>query len=510
MRSIPERHIRETYSLVKKISKEKIAKWLFEQGYYPEQYVLPPCFEVSKLRLKRSPYYPIIRTGRKVEYKPNYEELIKVTFPKSKLTDRTFGIIHPKIYHDIVFHLINEWDLILKTIFDSKNKIFSYSFPIPVNKKNKGELSPLRAGRMIYEFLEMAEKDLVAEAHKYKYLVTTDIKNFYPSIYTHSIAWAFHTKIAARADRNRYNLLGNIIDKLFQSANDGCTNGIPIGSAVSDLISEVLLAAIDKDCSKVLMKADISFIGVRFKDDYRFLCNSKSDAEKILSSLQNSMRNYNLGLNEGKSEIRELPEGLFRPWISEYYEYSLRNRRNISYKVFENTLLAVLKLDKSNPDVGVIDKFLSELVSKNYNLKLSLDSKQVLKAFSLLIMLKERRAKAFPFILAIIELILEKHKKKSTVISQIKYSLNEILNECFQKNSEVLYDLLWLTYFVKSNKLFTLKWKKPNRNDLLKSIKSNSQQYFVSDPDIVLFKKILKPSLNKKLVKHLAVFPKEE
>lgn len=468
MRSIPEKHLRETFSLVKKISKRKIAKWLFEEGYYPEQYVLPPCFEVSELKLKRSPYFPIRRTSRRTEYKPNLEELIKVSFPKSKLTDRTFGIIHPKIYHDIVFHLINEWDFVLKTIFDSKNKIFSYSFPIPVNKKNKGELSSLRAGRMIYEFLEMAEKDLVAEAHKYKYLVTTDIKNFYPSIYTHSIAWAFHTKATARADRFHYNLLGNILDKLFQSANDGCTNGIPIGSAVSDLISEVLLAAIDKECSNTLKKSDVSFIGVRFKDDYRFLCNSKNDAEKILSALQNSMRNYNLGLNEGKSEIKELPEGLFRPWISEYYEYSLRNKSRISYKVFETTLLAVLKLDKNNPDVGVIDKFLSELVSKNYNLKLSLNSKQILKVFSLLIMLKERRAKAFPFILAIIELILEKHKKKTAIISQIKYSLNVIIDDCFKKNSEVLYDLLWLTYFVRSNKLFAIKWKKPNRNDLLK------------------------------------------
>ena len=47
---------------------------------------------------------------------------------------------------------------------------------------------------MIYEFLEMAENDLVAEAYNYKYILKTDIKNFYPSIYTHSIAWALHTK----------------------------------------------------------------------------------------------------------------------------------------------------------------------------------------------------------------------------------------------------------------------------------------------------------------------------
>jgi len=46
-------------------------------------------------------------------------------------------------------------------------KIYSYSFPIPLNNKKKGELSPLRSGRMIYEWIAMAEKDLVAEVHKY-------------------------------------------------------------------------------------------------------------------------------------------------------------------------------------------------------------------------------------------------------------------------------------------------------------------------------------------------------
>lgn len=343
MKSIPEKHIRETLSLVKNIKKAEIARWLLEQGYYPEQYVLPPCFKVDTLKLKRKPYFAIERSGKKVEYKPDICDTVKVSFPKSKLTDRTFGIIHPKIYHDIIYHLINDWDLILRTLFDSKNKIYSYSFPIPVNKGGKGSLSKLRAGRMIYEFLEMAENDLVAEAHKYKYLVTTDIKNFYPSIYTHSIAWALHSKKVARGDRGKYTLLGNIIDKLFQNANDGCTNGIPIGSAASDLISELLLSAIDKECSKNLLKSNTNFLGVRFKDDYRFLCNSKNDAEEILSTLQNLMRNYNLSLNESKSEIRELPEGLFRPWIAEYNDYSLRNKRSVSYKEFEYTLLGSIK-----------------------------------------------------------------------------------------------------------------------------------------------------------------------
>ena len=62
---------------------------------------------------------------------------------------------------------------------------------------------------MIYEFLEMAENDLVADAHRFNYFIETDIKNFYPAIYTHSLAWALHEKQPARDDKFVFDLLGN-------------------------------------------------------------------------------------------------------------------------------------------------------------------------------------------------------------------------------------------------------------------------------------------------------------
>jgi len=42
--------------------------------------------------------------------------------------------------------------------------------------------------------LKPSENDVAAIAFRYKYLIKTDIKNFYPSIYTHSIPWALHDK----------------------------------------------------------------------------------------------------------------------------------------------------------------------------------------------------------------------------------------------------------------------------------------------------------------------------
>jgi len=57
--SLPKEHTAETKRLLKKVSKEKIAKWLLEEGYYPEQYIVPPSFKVNKFDLKANPYFAI-------------------------------------------------------------------------------------------------------------------------------------------------------------------------------------------------------------------------------------------------------------------------------------------------------------------------------------------------------------------------------------------------------------------------------------------------------------------
>jgi retron-type reverse transcriptase len=77
------------------------------------------------------------------------------------------------------------------------------------------------------------------------------------------------------------------LDRLFQAANDGCTNGIPIGPVVSDLIAEIVLAAIDRELSRKLRRLDI--LAVRFKDDYRFLCKTEAHGVEVLKELQRQL-----------------------------------------------------------------------------------------------------------------------------------------------------------------------------------------------------------------------------
>lgn len=504
---IPDKHRKETKRLVKKIPKKEIGQWLLSQGYYPEQYVLPPPFVVQQFELKKKPYYPL-KPNRK--FNPLLSNLICVSFPKSELTERTFGIIEPKIYHDLTWYILNDWEKVLDLLFHKQNRIVSYSFPIPVTRKTESNLGKLRVGRMIYEFIEMAENDLVAESYQYKYILKTDIKNFYPSIYTHSISWAIHTKEIAKKYRNDYSLLGNKLDRLCQQSNDGCTNGIAIGPAIPDLIAEIILSAVDIEVSKEIVKAKIDSLGVRFKDDYRFLCHSKADAEKIIKQLQIKMRMFNLALNESKSSVKELPVGLYRPWLADYQKCSLRYRKTVGYKKFELSLLAVLQIHDAYPETGVLDRFLSELSTKKHTLKLKLKKpKNVQKVFSLLMQVKRRRSKTFPQILAIIERLFVENKKEKEIVKQIKDHFNSLFYLKIKRPEENLYDLIWLAYFMKSNKLPKIRWPKKIKSELLTSLRDNNQAYFNDDPDINLFIKSGSLIPHKTIFDHIAVFPEE-
>jgi hypothetical protein len=335
----PEEHFQRTKELAQELKNSDIYDWLVTKGYFPESYVLPPCFMVTKYPSFGKIYFQ----HKKNKFQPKISEFQQVHFPKTELTDRTFGIIDPEIHSDIAFTIADNWDEIVNCIFHQDNKVCSYSFPIPVNDKKPGMIGELRSGRMIYEFIEMAENDVASIAFRYKYLLKTDIKNFYPSIYTHSIPWSLHEKSVVRHPSNRqnYDFIGNRLDKLFQNANDGCTNGVPIGPVVSDIISEIVLSGVDRELSKSL-KNDV--VVVRFKDDYRILAKSEIEGRSVIKALQAALKEYRLELNDGKTEIHRLPNGLFRHWVSEYHAVNPQPKEHYDFKHFKEVCLSVIKI----------------------------------------------------------------------------------------------------------------------------------------------------------------------
>ncbi|MGB8338288.1 MAG: hypothetical protein WCD07_08910 [Burkholderiales bacterium] len=124
-------HYKNTKKLIGQISPDEVATWLLEQGYFPESYVLPPSFKVSEFKLGKKPFNKKILALAK-------RQLINISYPKTLLTSRTFGIQHPWNYHDIVLILKNNWSALLEHLFHKNQKSYSYSFPIPVSAEHQG------------------------------------------------------------------------------------------------------------------------------------------------------------------------------------------------------------------------------------------------------------------------------------------------------------------------------------------------------------------------------------
>ena len=133
----------------------------------------------------------------------------------------------------------------------------------------------------------------------FNYCIHTDITDCYPSIYTHTIAWALHNKEWAK--NNRDDGLGNMIDGKIQSLQGQQTNGIPQGSVLMDLIAEIVLGYADIRLLDLADQESLSeFKILRYRDDYRIFANKKDVAERLMKLLSEVLLDLNLKINSKK------------------------------------------------------------------------------------------------------------------------------------------------------------------------------------------------------------------
>lgn len=508
--NILQQYKHETLELAESLHSEEILTWILKQGYFPEQYVLPPCFNVKTIRdIKKGTIYNVTKKGS--NFRPTRTSCIDIGYPKTELTDRIFSIIHPKIHFDISYVIAHNWKTILKALIPPDSDIVSYSFPIPLTKHYHGRVGNLRGGRMVYEFIEMTDDHLTSIAYKYKFVVNADIKNFYPSIYTHSIAWALHTKEVLRAKNNKqqFKLIGNVLDKLFQNANDGRTNGIPIGPVVSDIIAEIIASAVDVEVTKLLRDENINFEATRFKDDYRFLVHDEHSAKRCIKLLHKALQKFNLQINDEKTKILNLPQGLFREWVSHYHAANPAYKDNYSWKEFRELYLSVIAINEKYPNTGVIDKFLSDITSEEGDLKVGINNNVEL-VFSMLLMLGNLKIKTFPKVIGIIENV---HRKflGELYTNNIVEHLTSYLDTLFKDKDRNHFLIMWIYYFLKSNHIgLNLIRDHEDTHPIIKAITQDGGTLFSEQEDFTLFEDCHTSGQRTTLYEHLNIFNREQ
>jgi len=182
-----------------------------------------------------------------------------------------------------------------------------------------------------------------------RYLLVTDISRFYHSIYTHSLPWALHTKATAKANRNA-PILGNLLDRALREAQDGQTNGIPIGPDTSFIMAEVLLSAVDQEFARRSPGAH----GLRYIDDYNLSFTNRSEAEAALHALQASLAHFSLALNPAKTRIVDLPTPIQPSWVVFLRSQRFSNNPGAQETDLISHFSRAFDLRAEHPDVHVL------------------------------------------------------------------------------------------------------------------------------------------------------------
>jgi len=288
------------------INSEKLIRY----GYFPH-WIVPPFKTdnfadalsiISGEDLKSNLLH---RVDKKIvgKFKPN-SKCCTHSVPKIQKFRRTIFIPNPLHQFILCQTIETHWagiELILK-----KSKL-SLSFKDLKYKKSK-KLPP------VFDHHEMAVQNALRSTDS-RFVVNTDISRFYPTIYTHTIPWAIHTKEVAKRNHSP-SLIGNDLDVCVRSCQDLQTLGIPTGPYTSHILANIIASKIDDVLYQELRKKRIKFKGYRYVDDYKLFFQTYADAEFAVSSLNLILRAYELEINSAKTTITELPEVLESVWVS--------------------------------------------------------------------------------------------------------------------------------------------------------------------------------------------------
>lgn len=282
---------------------------LIENGYFSDK--LPPIFDGKKFLafLHNNP-----------EWCKNSRNFggVRFNLVNNKQAVRTYTIPHPYAYAHLCCVIRDNWKHIdehMKAHWSS----FRYN-QLAVRKTKTDHL----IFEMNYPFRDGSDIDTKLESLLFgsKYVAEADVSNFFPSVYSHSICWAFVGRDVAYANKNDKKMWFNVIDKAVMASNNNESVGLPIGPHSSNIISDIILACVDKELN------ESSFNFVRYIDDYKCYARTKEEAEMFISEITSELSAYRLTLNKTKTRILEQPIPLNPDWKIRLKDFKFKIENN--------------------------------------------------------------------------------------------------------------------------------------------------------------------------------------
>jgi hypothetical protein len=271
-----------------------IFKTILSRGYFPKE--LPPSFYTELFA-----DYATTKAGRKTLeiYKATdgITECAHYDLATPGLTRRPLRIPHPASYARLSQVASRHFARLLRQAAHSP---FSKSRPIYSSSHH-------RALRPMVKPQNLVRERMAARAGA-SYLVKVDINQFYSSLYTHAVGWAISPQTRLRKNWKNPKLLGKKLDDALMQLQGRVSQGIPIGPDLSLLFAEIVLGQVDR-LLKVPPKR-----AYRWFDDYELSCDTKEEAEFVLTRLVQILRTFQLRPNVEKTAIERLPVATQDEW----------------------------------------------------------------------------------------------------------------------------------------------------------------------------------------------------
>lgn len=182
-------------------------------------------------------------------------------------------------------------------------------------------------------------------------VLLSDIQQFFPSIYTHAIAWAVETKAVAKRRRRDMTLLGNRLDELVRFAQGGQTIGIPIGPDTSHVLAELIGAAVDKQLCEKLGQIPR---GYRHVDDFYLCFDGEREAAAALSRLTEALAEYELRINVYKTRVVRVGDLAHDPWVHAFDTFEFAQSRSLQRRDLHRFFDMAFSLAQQHDDESVM------------------------------------------------------------------------------------------------------------------------------------------------------------
>lgn len=339
-----------------------------------------------------------------------------------KFAWRPFQLIHPALYVDLT-HKITEpaaWSHIKSQfiLFASDPKIRCLSIPHASSTRRKDQASQILRW---WQGIEQASIDLALD---YNHVYHADITDCYASIYTHSIAWAMHTKAVAKSRKRDDKLIGNLIDSRLQDMQQGQTNGIPQGSVLVDLLAEMVLGFADYEVSKRLQNLKIvDFQVLRYRDDYRIFVNGPQVGEEILKVLTEVLMELGLKLH-GSKTTAALP--VIQNSIKPDKKKWMRSRQ--WHRGLQKTLMLIHCHATEYPNAGSVLTALDDFYKRLVSVKCA---NNIMQLISITVDIGLHSPRCFPVCAAIISSLLSRlatKEEKQRTLERVRTKLGQLPN----------------------------------------------------------------------------------